>query len=253
MGGSSRLWCVELPESPFNTDICLCLEFTYSGASLSTSEISAGSVSDRPVRRKLLASDSLYTWYVDPWAPRITETVKYCCKLWEQFLCMFDELKSVEIRWQEGDGPWTDVMSSRFLFRPRCSYFIFSEFFHHLMFSCECSAAVKVHIAFHNDSRLRAGWVRVSSWLCGCGIWLLRPLNGALCVFFEVLLRPDDGGPVVCQLFQRGENTQKLEGVWHKCMQEKNTYTRITELHPSKLSKITARVYFHRENRWWKE
>lgn len=25
-------------------------------------------------------------------------------------------------------------------------------------------------------------WSGVSSWLCGCGIWLLRPLNGALCV-----------------------------------------------------------------------
>lgn len=183
MRGGSRLWCVELPEFPFNTVICLCLEFTFSGASLSTSEISAGSVSDRPVRRKLLAPDSLYTWYADPWAPRITETVKYCCKLWEQFLCMFDERKSVEMRRQEGDGSRADAMSSRFLFRPPRSHFILSEFFPCLMFCCECSTAVKVHIAFRNDSRLCAGWVRVSSWLCGCGIWLPRPLNGALCVF----------------------------------------------------------------------
>lgn len=31
-----------------------------------------------------------------------------------------------------------------------------------------------------------------------------------LFVCFEVLLRPDDGGPVVCQLLQRGKNTQKF-------------------------------------------
>lgn len=32
---------------------------------------------------------------------------------------------------------------------------------------------------------------------------------------------------------------------------KKNTQTRITELYPSKLSKTTARVCFHRQNRWW--
>lgn len=44
---------------------------------------------------KLLALDSLYTWYVDPWAPRIAEIVKYCCKLWESFLRVFDKPKSL--------------------------------------------------------------------------------------------------------------------------------------------------------------
>lgn len=64
-------------------------------------------------------------------------------------------------------------------------------------------------------------------------------------LYFEVLLRPDDGGSVACQPLKRGKNThtkKSKEWVWHKCINV--ILYSITELHLSKLSAIITQVFY---------
>lgn len=104
-----------------------------------------------------------------------------------------------------------------------------------LMLSCECFTAVQVHIALHNDSRLCAGWPWVSFWLCGCGVWLLRPLNGALCILSyycdQMMAALSPASP-------------SKEGKTHTHTKTNIIFYSITELHLSKLSEMITQVFY---------
>lgn len=123
---------------------------------------------------------------------------------------------------------------------------------------------MQVHIAFHNDSRLCAGWV----WCpldcvgVGYGCWVLWM---GLFVFLRHC-RTQMMSPASSSKHGKTHKDWN-EWVWHKCMQmhmhaQLHTHTlylsvtlySIAGLHPSKLSKINSSrfLFLFRVNRWWK-
>lgn len=56
-------------------------------------------------------------------------------------------------------------------------------------------------------------------------------------LYFELLLRPDDGGSVPCQPLKRGKNT-------HTHTKTNIIFYSITELHLSKLSEMITQVFY---------